>query len=136
MLGTAAAVPAQESCLDFKWDVATERLFFGSEARDVPSGKDPSRVPVVVPDHLYRIALLPKAQLKYAVPPGKQASTDTLGGIVLLNIARNGTYRVSLDLPIWVDVVGDDIRISPVDYQEQRSCDAPHKIVVFDLSGP
>jgi hypothetical protein len=135
LLGASAA-KADDGCLDFKWDVSKERQVFSTEAAVLKSGTDAASAPSMEPNRLYRIAMVPAASVKFAVPPGRTSNADSYAGLVKLKITQGGVYRVSLELPIWVDVVSGNELANPFDYQGQRSCAAPHKIVIFDLTGP
>jgi hypothetical protein len=132
----AMAVHADEGCLDFKWDVAKEHALFAGAALAVQSGDREMNAATLVPDHLYRVNLKPVAGIEFVQVPRKAPPADTQAGLLKLNVPKAGSYRISLELPIWVDLATDGKLLAPVDYQEQRSCDAPHKIVVYELVGP
>ena len=59
--------------------------------------------------------------------------TPAFAGLAALRIEAPGSYRVAIDLPLWIDVVSNGKLVQPTDYQGQHACSAPHKIVVFDL---
>jgi hypothetical protein len=42
-------------------------------------------------------------------------------------------YRISLDQPLWVDVIADGAMVPAKDFQGRRGCNAPHKVVEFLL---
>jgi hypothetical protein len=42
-------------------------------------------------------------------------------------------YRVSVDQPAWVDAVVDGKSINSKEFQGQRGCSTPHKVVEFEL---
>jgi len=121
-----------DECAGFKWDVRKEQALFAGPSVVLPAGKDLASAPVVGTDKLYQLQLLPQASVAFALAPGKAIPPDDVyGGLATLKLARPGHhYRVALDLPFWVDVLA-----TVVDFQGQRGCDAPHKIVEFDLDG-
>jgi hypothetical protein len=86
---------------------------------------------------LYQLQLLPQATVAFAIAPGKSISPDGVyAGLAALKLAQPGHhYRVALDLPFWIDVVANGKLAMAVDFQGQRGCNAPHKIVEFDLDG-
>ncbi len=45
-------------------------------------------------------------------------------------------YRIAVDVPIWVDLATGNQLVRPADYEGQQDCDAPHKILVYELSRP
>ena len=130
----AAPALAQDPCAGFKWDVSRERALFGSSAQEQPAGKDAATAPALVPNQLYRLRLLPRGQVAFAVPPGKETlAADTYAGLAALQIPASGRYRISIDLPIWIDVAANGKLVPASDYEAEHGCDAPRKIVVFDL---
>lgn len=131
-VGTAAAV-ADEPCIGFKWDVSKERTLFAGPAQMGHTGTNVASAPAVVPDRLYQLDLSPQAQVEFAAMPGKAPGEGTFAGLAVLNIGRSGAYRISLDLPLWIDVAAGAELVPATDYQGQQRCDAPHKIVQFDL---
>ena len=136
--GLASAAAAQtlldDPCAGFKWDVSKERALFSSSAVAQAAGKDGESAPVVLPNRLYQLALKPLEQVSFPAPPGKKPSDPaTFAGIAALQIPSSGSYRISVDLPLWIDVAVNGERVPAKDYEGQRSCDAPHKIVEFDL---
>ena len=130
----SAAAAAEDPCAGFKWDVSRERALFASSAQEQPAGKDGASAPAVIPDRLYRLRLLPRGQVAFAVPPGRNTpAADTYAGLAALQIPASGSYRISIDLPIWIDIATDGALVPPRDYEAEHGCDAPRKIVVFDL---
>ena len=134
LVAEAAPAPAKNPCADFKWDVSQERALFGSPAQEQPAGKDSASAPAVVPNHLYRLRLLPLGQVAFAVPPGKSTpAADTYAGLAALQIPASGSYRVAIDLAVWIDVAANGALVPARDYEAEHGCEAPRKIVVFDL---
>ncbi|MDB6085659.1 MAG: hypothetical protein JWN43_3540 [Gammaproteobacteria bacterium] len=138
MPGVAGGVPAAaaDPCAGFKWDVSKERALFNGPATSLTAGRDAASAPSIGADRLYRMQLVPQDQVAFALPPGKKMLTDgAFAGLAALDLERPGDYRVSLDVPFWIDVVADGKLAATKDFQGQQSCDAPHKIVEFDLTG-
>ena len=134
----SAALPAlaDDACLDFKWDVSKERALFASAPAPLNAAKDPASSPAIVPNRLYAVRLMAQDQVQFPLPPGKKmAGASAYAGIVTLKIATPGSYRVAIDVPLWIDVVSNGSLAQPTDFQGQHDCSAPHKIVVFELSG-
>jgi hypothetical protein len=72
----------------------------------------------------------------FAVPPTKKMTDATAyGGLATLKIPVPGSYRVAIDLPVWIDVVSNGTRVAAEDFQAQHGCSSPHKIVEFNLVG-
>jgi hypothetical protein len=128
-----AATPG-DPCSGFKWDVTKEHALFGGPGAALAAGKDAASAPTVGTDRLYRLQLLPQADVAFAMPPGKKMLTDgAYAGLATLKLAAPGNYRVSVDVPFWIDLVANGKLAVTRDFQGQQSCDAPHKIVEFDL---
>jgi hypothetical protein len=127
---------ADDPCLGFKWDVRQEHALFGGAPAALSAGKDLPSAPTIVAGRLYALQLAPQTAVSFAVAPGKKNPTDgAYAGLAVLKLAAAGDYRVSLDVPAWIDVAADGKLAAVEDYQGVHSCDAPHKIVVFNLAG-
>lgn len=125
-----------DNCAGFKWDVAKEHALFGGSGIALSAGKDIASAPLIGTDHLYELRLLPQGDVTFALPPGKKMLTDgAYAGLAALHLGASGNYRVSVDIPFWIDVVSNGKLAVTRDFQGQPNCDAPHKIVEFDLSG-
>ena len=134
----AAAAPAlaDDSCVDFKWDVSQERALFAGSATPLAAAADPKSAPVLLLNHLYELKLVKQEQVSFAVTPGKKSPREgSHGGLVTFKIPARGSYRVAIDMPFWIDVVADGALVEANDFQGQHGCSSPHKIVQFDLLG-
>ena len=135
-LSIGAARSQADDCVDFKWDVAQERALFAGSATTLNAGADAKNAPVMQLKHLYELKLLPQEQVSFAVTPGKKSPrSDSHAGIAVFKIPGAGSYRVSIDMPFWIDVVHDGALVAANDFQGQHGCDSPLKIVMFDLQG-
>jgi hypothetical protein len=133
---TGAGALADDACIDFKWDVSKERALFGGPPVVLVSGKDLKSAPRIAPNRLYKLALAVQDQVAFSAPPGKKAAAaSAFAGLATLKIAAPGTYRIAVDLPVWIDVVSGGTLIAAKDFEGQHECAAPHKIVEFDLTG-
>ena len=125
---------ADDACLDFKWDVSKERALFAGTPAVLTAGKDPRSAPVVVPDRFYKLRLNVQDRVAFSVSPArKPATTTAFAGLATLKIQVPGSYRIAVDLPLWMDVAANGSLVPAKDFQGQHSCDPPHKIVEFDL---
>jgi hypothetical protein len=133
----AAAAPAlaADPCTGFKWDVSKEHALFGGSPVSLPAGKDAASAPTIAADHLYELKLMPQDQVAFALPPGKTMLTDgAYAGLAAFTVGTPGAYRVSVDVPFWIDVVANGKLVATKDFQGQHGCDAPHKIVEYELT--
>jgi hypothetical protein len=137
-IATAGATRAlaDEPCIGFKWDVRKEHALFGGAPAALTAGKDLPSSPTIVAGRLYALQLAPQTAVSFAAAPGKKSEADgAYAGLAVLQLETAGDYRVSVDVPVWIDVAADG-KLAPVeDYQGLHSCDAPHKIVEFNLAG-
>jgi hypothetical protein len=132
----SSAARADEGCIDFKWDVSQERALFSAGApAALTAGTGAGAAPAVLAGHSYALKLAPQAEVHFASGPGRSPGGDraAFAGIVSLRVPGTGDYRISIDAPLWLDVVSGTTLLSPVDFQGQHSYSPPHKIVVFSL---
>ncbi len=126
---------AADACAGFKWDVTREHALFEGQSVALAAGKDAASAPTIGSDRLYRLQLTGQSDVSFALAPGKKMLTDgAYAGLVVLKLDAPGNYRVSLDGPYWIDVAANGKLAATRDFQGQPNCDAPHKIVEFDLS--
>ena len=136
MVAAGAPAIADDACVDFKWDVAHERTLFAGPATPLKAAADPKAAPAMLLDHLYEVTLQPQEQVTFAVTPGKKnPRAGSHAGVLAFKIPSNGSYRVAIDMPFYIDVVSDGALVTATDFEGQRSCSSPHKIVMFDLKG-
>jgi hypothetical protein len=134
--GGTGSVLADENCVDFKWDVTQERSLFAGTATPLDAGTDAKSAPVIQLNHLYALKLNSQEKVSFAVTPGKKVpASGSNAGIVSFNLPGGGSYRVAIDMPFWIDVVSNGALVSAKDFQGQRACSAPHKIIEYDLLG-
>jgi hypothetical protein len=137
VLGSAnAPVLAADSCTDFKWDVSKERALFTGPAASLAGGANVKTAPVLVPNRLYQLQLIPQARVRFAARPGKQTPpAGAYAGLARLKIPESDSYRIAIDAQFWIDVVSKGSLLAANDFQGQHGCSAPHKIVEFYLAG-
>jgi hypothetical protein len=81
------------------------------------------------------ILFAPQTAVSFAAAPGKTSAPDgAYAGLAVLHLETAGDYRVSVDAPAWIDVAADGKLAAVEDYQGLHGCDAPHKIVEFNLA--
>jgi hypothetical protein len=125
---------ASDPCARYQWDVTHERALFAAAAAPVTAAKNGQSPPRIATDRTYRVQLAPAAQVVFPAVPGKASPAEgSYSGVLALTVPVTGSYRVSVDLPLWIDVVADSRLVSPTDYEGEHGCDAPRKIVQFPL---
>jgi hypothetical protein len=134
-LGTVqGAALAADPCDGFTWNVRQERALFAGQAQKLAAGKTAAVSPSVTTGRLYELQLVPQEQVVFAAAPQKKMVTDgSHAGLARIDIAVPGTYRVSANAEVWLDVASDGKLIPSRDFRGQRGCDTPHKVVEFVL---
>lgn len=131
--GAAGPAHADDACAGYTWDVHRERALFAAAPRPLAAGRDLASAPLVTPDQLFELTLVPEADISYAIAPAKAATAGASGGLARLAIAAAGRYRISLDQGAWIDVAANGALLTARDHQGVKGCAAPRKIVEFDL---
>jgi hypothetical protein len=135
-LGLAArcALADEDPCARFSWNIAHERALFATAPVSLAAGRDARSTPLLAPDRLYELQLVPQGQVAMPLPPGKKTSIEGAhAGLARLSLQQPGVYRVCVDQPAWIDVVADGSMIEAADFQGRPGCLAPHKIVQYSL---
>jgi len=132
VLSTAAA--ADDPCAAFTWDVHHERELFAAAPQSVAAAAKLAAAPALAAEHLYALQLMQQSQVIFAVPPGKHRSADgPYAGLARVTVPQAGAYRISLDAPLWVDLLVNGGALTARDFQGRPGCSAPHKVVEFEL---
>jgi hypothetical protein len=134
-------IVAADPCARYQWDVTRERALFAAPASSVTAAttaatdaKSNESLPRIAPERAYQVLLTPSTQVSFPFAPGKvMPATGSYAGILALRVPASGSYRISVNLPLWIDVVSDGHLTAPSDYEAQHDCDAPRKIVQFSL---
>jgi hypothetical protein len=135
-LGLAASIASAQDdpCARFSWNVDHERALFGAAPLAIVAGHDAASAPRLEPDRLYQLQLAAADQVALALPPGKKPASDSsYAGLARLSLQQAGSYRVSVDQSVWIDIVADGKMIDSADFQGRPGCLAPHKIVQYSL---
>ncbi len=125
---------AEPPCPGFSWDVSNEHALFMTAPTALAAGTDRRSAPVVQPGRLVQLDLKPASAVHFAAPPARPPPPGSYAGLASFKVERTGNYRISVNQSVWIDVVERGRLIAAVDYEGSRSCDAPHKVVVFPLS--
>jgi hypothetical protein len=89
----------------------------------------------VAASQLFTVTLHPLTDVSFPVTPGRAPPSGSFGGLATLTVPAPGKYRISVDVPLWIDVAGGAILAPVLDYEGLHECSAPRKVVVFDLQG-
>lgn len=133
--GEAVSAANADACSRFTWDVSRERAVMTQTPQPVAAAVKPnSNVPQIEPEGLYDVKLADQSTVTFAAKPGKPTLNDgTSAGLVQFRAEKGGRYRVSLTSGHWVDIVDGTQVVNSRDFQGQRGCVRPHKVVEFEL---
>jgi hypothetical protein len=133
-LAATIASAQDDPCGRFSWNVDKERALFATAPQAIAAGHDAASAPRLEPNRLYQLQLGAADQVTLALPPGKKpASEGSYAGLAHLSLQQPGSYRVSVDQSLWIDIVADGKMIDSADFQGRAGCLAPHKIVQYSL---
>lgn len=132
---TCLQVPAwAQGCKDFKWDVSREQALFAGKALEIKAGSEVAKAPQLQVEQLYDVGLVAQEQVKFAAVPGKKMISDgASAGLMRVQVAKAGTYRVSVSHAFWIDVVDGGKVLGSLDFSGSHDCDQLRKVVAYDL---
>jgi molybdenum ABC transporter molybdate-binding protein len=115
--------------------VSRELAVMKQTPRGVAAAVKPSAdVPRIEPETPYEVKLANQSAVTFVAKPGKPTlNDDTHAGLVRFRVEKAGRYRVSITSGHWIDIVDGTQLVSSRDFQGQRGCQRPHKIVEYEL---
>lgn len=135
LLAGPAAFAADDPCMKFTWDVTRELNVMQQSARIVSAGvKSSDSLPTLALDTLYEARLAPQQSVGFAAKPGKPTLDDgAQAGLLRFKTDQAGRYRISITSGHWIDVLDGANIVASRDFQGQRGCERPRKIVEYEL---
>jgi len=87
-------------------------------------------------NHLYTLKLSPLQDVRLARAPAKdKSSSDSRAGLARFSVAAHGRYRITVDVPVWIDVVSPRGAIDPADFHGWHACGLFRKSLEYALDG-
>lgn len=80
-----------------------------------------------------RVALRPVEETQFLVQPERFPDPDVQAGLLGFTAPLEGTYRVSLGMGAWVDLVNGDELVASAAFGHGPGCDGVAKVVEFAL---
>jgi len=105
-----------------------------ASAQAVEAGRDAATAPVLPVGGALQLALAPTPQVHYALRPEKPGGSVSFGGVVALDVAQAGSYRIALGSAAWLDVVRDGQAVMSTAHGHGPDCTGIRKMVDFTLS--
>lgn len=106
-----------DPCAEFTWDVHHERALFGTQPQPLTAGQTVAASPTLLADRLYQVELRAQSEVKFSEPPGrKRGDGGEYAGLATLTVDSDGAYRISLDQPLWVDVIASGTIVPAKDF--------------------
>jgi hypothetical protein len=135
LIALLATVPAfaQEpvGCDKFKWPLDREKALLADAKIIASAGDMQHSLSAAV-----MVTLVPFADAKLPTPPSRMPkSPDSYAGFVRAPAPPNaGTYRITLTLGAWVDVIQDGHTVESTAFSGGTGCEGVRKSVKFDLT--
>ncbi|MCW1429902.1 homogentisate 1,2-dioxygenase [Novosphingobium sp. JCM 18896] len=79
------------------------------------------------------VTLKPTPEVRYALRPEKPGGSVSFGGLIALNVAEAGTFRVALSSGAWIDLVQDGKAVTSTSHGHGPACSGVRKMVDFPL---
>jgi hypothetical protein len=133
----SAAEPgaAAGGCDDYAWDMTREMFLLGTAPIAVAALKARAEDARFTPlDRRLQVSLHPAGEVTLLMPPGRaHDAAASHAGLMRLYVPRTGTYRISSDQRLWIDVVGPDGAVKSSKFAMQTGCAKLVKSVAFRL---
>jgi hypothetical protein len=134
--GAALAQDITASCGANGWEMSSEIAAFKSTAENLPAAVAQFNLPPLELNVLYVLKLSAQSGVRYPqVSTKKSLVHNPLGGLATLTVPADGDYRITVDSPLWIDVVGPDGTIAPTAYTGWHECRLFRKSVEYALPG-
>lgn len=130
----AEAADVTTDCQASGWDMRQELQTFAHAPSTMAAGNGVVPAPSLRLDTLYALRLHAQGDVRFAEPPGRAGKSATpMAGLARITVRRSGIYRITLDSPLWIDVVTPEGILAPTDYTGWHECSLFRKSVDFSL---
>jgi len=131
---TAWAADTASSCQASGWDMSRELKAFAKPPLGAAAGIGSSSTPLLRLDTLYALRLSAQGDVRFVEPPGQAPKAATpMAGLMHFTVPSSGRYRVTVDAPLWIDVVAAEGIVAPSAYTGWHDCSVYRKSVDFML---
>jgi hypothetical protein len=105
-----------------------------SQAAPMPAGRDANAPAALTLGAASQVALAPTPDVHYALRPEKPGGSVSYGGLLALDVASAGTYRIALGSAAWLDVIGKNGPLRSTAHGHGPDCTSIRKMVDFALT--
>ena len=134
MIGAAKADDIAAACQSSGWDMSRELTAFRGTARDTRGGSKATDMPTIELGRLYALQLQPQSSVQFLRPPQKPAKVQApAAGMVRFSVTGAGKYRITVDAPLWIDVVAPTGIVPSEDFNGWHACALFRKSVDYTL---
>lgn len=134
MLGCAKADGIAAACQSPGWDMSRELVAFRGPARAARAGANAADLPTIELGRLYALQLQPQSTVQFVQPPQKPARVQgPTAGLARFSVRTGGKYRITVDAPLWIDVVAPAGIVQSSDFNGWHACALFRKSVEYTL---
>lgn len=130
------ALPAEASdpCQTAGWDMREELNTFRGSSIAIEAGESTPSAPVIITGRLYRVTLGLQTNVQFERAPAKPPQgTQTHAGVLRLNVPREGVYRITVDSPIWIDLLAQSAPLQTTRFSGWHGCASFRKSLEYAL---
>jgi hypothetical protein len=102
-----------------------------SSPAPLKAGDEAAQAPLLPIGKAANVTLLPTPAVHYALRPEKPGGSISYGGLLALDVAQAGTYRIALSTAAWIDVVGKEGALRSVAHGRGPDCTGIRKMVDY-----
>ena len=130
----ARADDVAKTCQSDGWDMTREITAFGAKVTSVAAGATAKDARTLKVGTLTELALKPQSDVQFAAPPERPAKPPKpLAGLAQFNVPTTGRYRVTVDVPLWLDAVSASTVIPSGTFNGWHECTLFRKSVEYPL---
>ena len=134
MLSAAKADELTTACQAPGWDMNRELAAFRGAALSAKAGGNPADSPEIKLGRLYALQLRPQNTVQFLRPPEKTTRLPSpAAGLARFSVGTDGHYRVTVDGPLWIDVVAPTGTVQSSSFNGWHECHLYRKSVDYTL---
>jgi hypothetical protein len=130
----AAAQDVSKSCQTSGWEMSREIAAFRGSVPSVAAGTTAKDARALTAGVLAELTLEPQGGIQFAAPPERPAKVPMpLAGLAQFKVPTTGHYRVTVDVPLWLDAVSASAIIPSGTFNGWHECPLFRKTVEYPL---